>query len=126
MITNTHPAGLALFAGIAAEPRADDLPGRAAQLVAILRELRGSVHLVAVVAVGLEPKVAHALRRPDMVSAFGYENVPDIEGAAAAKLAECDELTDRLLVPSYAPLTETQAGALLTGTNAIAAAFKAS
>ncbi len=125
VIAGTHPAALALFAGIAAEPLADDLPGRAAQLIAILRELRGSVHLLAVVAVGLEPKVAHALRRPDMVSAFGYENVPDIDDAAAAKLAECDQLTDRLLVPSYAGLTEAQAGALLAGSNAIAAAYKA-
>ena len=50
IIAATNPAGLSLYAGIAAEPRVDDLPGRAMQLAAVLRELRGGVHLVAVLA----------------------------------------------------------------------------
>ena len=56
-------AGQALFAGTAAEPRSDDTAARAFQNVVILRELRGSLHLVAVVASGLSPETAHRVRR---------------------------------------------------------------
>ncbi|MHB1716383.1 MAG: helix-turn-helix domain-containing protein [Acidimicrobiales bacterium] len=35
------PTGLALYAGIAAQPLVEDAPGRAMQLVSVLRELRG-------------------------------------------------------------------------------------
>jgi hypothetical protein len=58
VVLAANPAGLALFAGLAAEPLPEDLPGRAMQLLAVLRELRGSTHLVAVVASGMSPKVA--------------------------------------------------------------------
>jgi hypothetical protein len=68
IIAAMNPAGLSLYAGIAAEPRAEDGPGRAMQLVAVLRELRGSVHLLAVVASGVAPEVAHAMKRPNDVA----------------------------------------------------------
>ncbi|MGH9114198.1 MAG: SCO6745 family protein, partial [Acidimicrobiales bacterium] len=45
-------AGLTLYAGISAEPRPGDPPARAAHLVTVLRELRGSAHLLAVLASG--------------------------------------------------------------------------
>ncbi|MEL7158325.1 MAG: hypothetical protein AAFN30_17235, partial [Actinomycetota bacterium] len=40
----TDAAALALYAGLAAEPLADDTPARAMQLTALLREYRGSAH----------------------------------------------------------------------------------
>ncbi len=123
VVAAAHPAGLALFAGIAAEPLADDLPGRAAQLAAVLRELRGSAHLLAVLASGLEPSVAHAIKRPDMVAGFGYENPPDIAAEDAAKLEAAEALTDQLLLPAYAALSEEQGQALVSGIEAIAAAY---
>jgi hypothetical protein len=125
VIAAAHPAGLALFAGIAAEPRVEDLPGRAAQLVAILRELRGSVHLIAVLASGLSPEVAHALKRPDMVAAFGYESPPEAGEADAAKAEIAEELTNTMLIPAFSVLTDAQAQALIAGTEAIAAAYAA-
>jgi hypothetical protein len=120
-----HPAGLALFAGLAAEPRPDDLPARAMHLTAVLREYRGSAHLLAVVASGLEPKVAHFIRRPEMFGVFGYapEETPEPTGADIAALAEADAMTDRLVRPSFAALDERQAQALLDGLGAMQAAL---
>jgi len=50
VIADVNPAALQLYAGIAAEPLPDDLPGRAMQLLVCHRELRGSAHLTAVIA----------------------------------------------------------------------------
>lgn len=113
--------GLPLFAGIAAMPLAEDLPGRAYQLTAVLRELRGSAHLCAVRSVGLVPREAHAHKRPEMVASFGWENIeagPDV----ADKLAEAEELTNRALVPTYSVLTDAQSSAFAAGAVAIAGA----
>jgi hypothetical protein len=124
IVARTHPAGLALFAGIAAEPLPEDLPARALHLVAVIRELRGSVHLVAIVASGVTPAVAHAIRRPDMVKAFGWEDVA-IDDAARDRLATADSLTDQMQLPVYALLSDEEATAFVAGAEAIAAAFDA-
>ena len=58
-------SALPLFAGIAAEPLPEHPAARADRNVCILRELRGSVHLLVIVASGLAPSVAHVIRRPD-------------------------------------------------------------
>jgi hypothetical protein len=50
-----EPAGLPLFAGWRALPRPDDVPGRLAQVMNVMREHRGGVHACAVAAVGLHP-----------------------------------------------------------------------
>lgn len=123
VIAAAHPAGLALFAGIAAEPRVEDLPGRAMQCAAVLRELRGSAHLLAVLASGLAPSVAHAVKRPDMVAAFGYDPAPETSDDDLAKLDAAEALTDQLLVHAFQGLTDEQAKALVDGTNAMAAAI---
>lgn len=49
------PAGLPLFAGWRALPLPDDGPGRAVQLLNVLREQRGNAHGLAVLAGGLRP-----------------------------------------------------------------------
>ena len=110
-------AGLALYAGAAAEPLADDLPARAMQLVTVLREHRGSVHLLAVLASGLTAKQAHYLRRPDDFASFGWDDGdrPSVTDADRQALATADELTDRLLVSPYSVLDEAGWRALLDG-----------
>lgn len=116
VVAAVHPAGLPLFAGIAAEPLAQDLPARAMQLIAVLREFRGSAHLIAVVASGLEPKAAHLMRRPEMAKAFGYPEDPfEATDADRAKHAAADALTDVLVTPAYSVLNEVEAAALLAG-----------
>lgn len=49
------PAGVPLFAGWRALPLPDDGPARVAQLLHVLREHRGGLHLMAVLAAGLTP-----------------------------------------------------------------------
>jgi hypothetical protein len=123
VLARTHPAGLSLYAGYAAEPLPDDLAGRAMQLAAVLRELRGSVHLLAVVASGVPPAVAHAIRRPGDVAAFGYAEPPAVTDADRTNLAAADELTDRLMAACYATIDADQRAALAAGARAMAAAL---
>ena len=117
--------GLALFAGVAAEPLAEDVAGRAMQLVMVLRELRGGVHLVAVVASGVAPKVAHRIRRPNDMGLFGYapEEIPEVTPEDRANLAAADALTDRLLGGPFGVLDEDGRQALARGLERMDAAL---
>lgn len=117
-------AGLALYSGCVGQPLVDDPAGRAMQLMTILREFKGSVHLVAVLAVGLDPKVAHGVRRPGMWESFGYgdEPVPEATPELRDRLAEADALTERLITPAYAVLTEPEREAFGATIDAFAAA----
>jgi hypothetical protein len=81
------------------------------------------VHLLALVAQGLDSAKAHAIKRPDDVTVFGYETAPDITDEDRATWQRAEELTDELLVPAYASLTNEQADALITGTASMAAAL---
>lgn len=119
-------AGLALFAATAAEPLADDLPARAMQLVATLREFRGSAHLLAVIASGVEPRLAHCAQHPDMVEPFGWtaDDVAAVTEADRVRLADAEALTDRLVLPSFAVLDEDGRSAMVEGLAAMKAALK--
>lgn len=109
-------AGLALFAGVMGEPLPDDPPARAMQLLVALRELRGSAHLLAVRAAGLEPRVAHYLRRPDDYEMFGWRgDPPAVADAERRMLADAEALTDRLVGPAFAALDDDGAAALVDG-----------
>ncbi len=123
IIAAADPAALSLYAGIAAEPRVDDLPGRAMQLATVLRELRGSAHLLAVVASGLAPAVAHAIKRPNDVKAFGWDPAPQYTEADRAALDAAETLTDRLLLSPYGVLNDAAGTAFLAGTKAIGTAL---
>jgi hypothetical protein len=123
----TDPAGLALYAGIRAEPLADDPAGRAMQLTAVLRELRGSAHLVAVLASGLAPKVAHFIRRPDMFATFGWraDETPVVTDGDRAKLEDAERLTDQLLAPAFSVLDDPGRQAMVATLEAMQAAIAA-
>lgn len=115
-------AGLALYTGWAAEPLADDLPARAMQLNTVLREFRGSAHLVAVVATpGIDPVIAHAIRRPDFWTMFGYDeaDLPKGTEAQRAALDAAEALTDRIVAPAFDVLDETGRSTLLAGLTAM-------
>jgi len=112
-----NPAGLPVFAGISGAPLPPDPPGRAMQLTALLRELRGGAHLVAVLACGVPPVVAHYIRRPDFFGIFGWSDsdVPVVTAEDHAALDAADDLTDRLVLPAFAVLDEAGADALMSG-----------
>lgn len=114
-------SSLPLFAAVAAEPLPDDAAARALRNMCNLRELRGSVHLLTVVASGLAPATAHAIRRPADVATFGWDPAPEISDDDRAMLAAADDLTDRLLVPSIASLSDAQAAAFVDAVDVIGA-----
>lgn len=121
LIAGVDRAALPLFAGLAAEPLPDHRAARAYRNICILRELRGSVHLLAVVATGISPSVAHAIRRPDAVAMFGWDPAPEASDDDRGRLAVADELTDRLLVAPVESLDESQRDAFVTGVEIIGA-----
>lgn len=121
-IAATDRAGLTLFAGIAAEPVADDAPGRALQLSAVLRELRGSAHLNALLSTGIVPHHSHCHRRPEMAGAFGWDPAPDTSNFDEDLLAEAEALTNKLVGVGFTSLSEEQAAALSSGAAAIGTA----
>ena len=123
VLTDHNPAGLALYAGIAAEPLPEDLPGRAMHLLAVHRELRGSIHLAVIVASGMPAPVAHALRRPSDVEMFGWPADIAVPDDAAARLDEIDRITDERTADAYRTLSDDQRDAFVRGVAAIDAAF---
>jgi hypothetical protein len=116
---------LAVYAGIAAEPLAEDIPGRAMQLVTVLREHRAGAHLLAVRAVGLSDVLAHAIHRPDDLASFGWkpDEVPAASEEDRARRAEAERLTDRIVTPAFAVLDDDGARALLDGLDAMEGAL---
>lgn len=99
-------SGLALFAGWQAQPLPTDAAGRCYQLLHVLRELRGSVHIVAVVAAGLTPLEAvianPANSSPENGSAaqaerFGWSGpFPDAAGLRA-QFDRAETLTNEIM-----------------------------
>lgn len=121
------PDGLALYAAINTEKLADDAAGRLLQLIAILREYRGSAHLVALRAAGVDSRTAHFMKRPDMWKQFGYteEEAPEITDAVKAARAEAENITDRIVESAYAVLSDTERAVLVEGLHAVKAALAA-
>jgi len=119
------PTGLALYAGASAEPRATDLPGRTMQLVSVLRELRGSAHLVALRSVGLPARVAHAIARPTDQEMFGWtaDQAPAATDLDRERYVEAEAVTDRMVAPAYDVLDATGRAALIDGLAAMEAAL---
>ncbi|MEU8346072.1 hypothetical protein AB0C74_30610 [Spirillospora sp. NPDC048832] len=95
-------AGLPLFCGWRAEPRPEPGPGRLVQALQVLRELRGGMHLVATTAVGLTPLEAVLTNEGEGKAKFcGWQGgFPDCT-ALKPRLAEAEEITDRLSAAVY-------------------------
>lgn len=119
------PDSLALYAAIRTETLASDAAGRAMQLIAILREFRGSAHLVALRAVGVKSSTAHFIKRPDMWKQFGYteDEAPEVTDAVLKKMDEAEKLTDAIVEPAFAVLTQDERKTLLDGLEAVKAAL---
>jgi hypothetical protein len=116
-----QPAALALFAGYLGEPVPGDPPARAMHLATVLRELRGSAHLVAVVAAGITPLLAHFVKRPDALGIFGWDpdDTPTVGDAERRRMAGVESATDRLLGPAFGAVDQAGAADLLDGLQAI-------
>lgn len=123
----TNPDGLSLYAAVKSEPLVTDTAGRAMQLVTVLREFRGSAHLLAVRAAGLDSKTAHFVKRPNDIKMFGWsdDDAPHIDATVRHKMDEAEALTDRLVAPAYGVLDESGRADLLAGAQAIKLALGA-
>jgi len=113
--------GLSLYAAAKAEPFVEDAPGRAMQLLALLREFRGSAHLMGLRVVGLDSATAHAANRPGDLAMFGWASdaLPEITDEHRARRDEAERLTDQIVRPAYAALDESQQQALVSGIDAV-------
>lgn len=119
------PVGAPLFGGWRAVPLPDDAPGRAMQLLHVLRELRGGLHLDAVVTAGLSPLEALTIAQPNNVQLFGWaEPAPDVESKRAVHTA-ANETTDRMLAHAFEPLSDDERAQLAGASAAVTAAFEA-
>lgn len=91
-------SGMSLFAGWKNEPRPDDAPGRAYFLTNILRELRGSAHIVAIAAAGLTPleAVLASDAGPAHAKQFGWGDEFDDMSHLAGRREQAERSTDDL------------------------------
>ena len=121
------PDGLALFAAFKSLPLVNDLPGRAMQLAASLREYRGSAHLVAVRASGVSGIQAHFIKRPKDMKNFGWSEseYPIVNDETRARMVATEKLTDALCIAPYSVLNETERASLVAGARAFEAALAA-
>jgi len=124
VVSKVNPSALSLYAGVAAEPLPEDLPARAMQLAVVHRELRGSVHLAAIIAAGIHPGVAHAIRRPNDVETFGWPADIAISDQDRTRLSAVDTVTNERSADHYRSLSDSQRADFVAGVNAMSAAFE--
>ncbi|MDI3313107.1 MAG: evbL [Mycobacterium sp.] len=96
IIAGTPTAGLPLYAGWRTMPLADDAPARALQVMFVLRELWGGVHVSALTLSGITPIEAHMLNKGyEYAKMFGWPE-PFADGADKKdRYAEVQRTTDR-------------------------------
>jgi hypothetical protein len=103
MVDGLEGSAIPLFAGWRNATRCGTPAGRAAQLMQILREWRGGLHLVATTAVGLSPLEAILTNEgPGQAKFFGWSEPFADFTAIKAKHDEAEEMTDRLCASALA------------------------
>ncbi|MFJ2031006.1 hypothetical protein [Streptosporangium sp. NPDC087985] len=124
VVDNADVLGAPLFAGWRAVPLADDPPARAAQLMHMVRELRGGLHAVAVQAEGLTPLEATLLAAHDgtplgiasgevMARFLDWpEPFPQPGPDAVERRVRAEMLTDVLMAPAFSVLDEAESAEL--------------
>jgi hypothetical protein len=102
VVDSVDPAGMPLFAGWRAEPRPMDPEGLAYFMVYVLRELRGSAHVVAVVATGIAPLDAMLVSRGEgRAKQFGWtEPFPDVSHLVELR-DRAEVLTDEIMTRCF-------------------------
>ena len=124
IINAADDSALSLFAGLRAEEVPADPAAAAFHQAMVLRELRGSAHLVAVAAVGLTSVVAHQIKRPNDVQSFGWpEDLAAPTDAQRAALDRAEDITNEMLAPVFDAVDDAGADALIAGIDAMHAAF---
>jgi hypothetical protein len=103
LVDGLEGSAIPLFVGWRDATRSESPAGRAAQLMQILREWRGGIHLVATTAVGLSPLEAILTNEgPGQAKFFGWPGpFPDF-GPIKQRHDEAEDITDRLCASALA------------------------
>ncbi|MCP5025877.1 MAG: hypothetical protein GY929_06290 [Actinomycetia bacterium] len=111
MVADLRSDGLPLFAGWRAMPRSSDPAPHAYQVAALLRELRGSYHIVAAVAQGLgdvETMMANPGQGQARAEVFGHQAPYPDSDADRAAFAGAEEATDMLMTRPWSALSDAE------------------
>lgn len=108
VIDAADPRGLSLFAGWRAMPLADDAPGRAMQLIHILREYRGGANGIGVTAVGLGAQEACSANGPGMYSIMGWPDAPLDTAPFQERIGQAEDITDTIVGPAFGVLDDSE------------------
>lgn len=128
VVRGSQSIGAPIFAGWRVLPLADDPPARLAQLMTLLRELRGGLHLAAVLSTGMTPREA-ILSGPGGTSNatfFGWTDTQIEPGRfdfVTSARAEAERNTDRLMTSRWLVLSlseRAEFATLLDGAVAVA------
>ncbi|MCW2899329.1 MAG: uncharacterized protein JWO67_1594 [Streptosporangiaceae bacterium] len=121
IVVRADVIGTPLAAGWRAMPLPSDAPARVVQLAHVLRELRGGLHLVAVLSSGLTPLQSVLTSRSALVPSgednarfFGWPEPytkPSADVRRRRTIAE--QLTDGLMAPAFAGLRDDEASELI-------------
>lgn len=127
VVAAAETSGRSLFAGWKVEPTVPDTPGRAMQLVHVMREWRGANHLVATTACGLSPLEAILSEDGEgQARFFGWpEPFPALTDELRDRRREAEEMTDRLCAPAFQALTGVERAEFVDLVAALAAAGSA-
>ena len=102
-VSGLEGSAIPLFVGWRQAPKSDTPAGRGAQLMQMLREWRGGLHLVATTAVGLSPLEAILTNEGEgQAKFFGWSEPFGDVGAIKAKHGEAEAMTDRLCAAALA------------------------
>lgn len=103
-----NPACAPLFAGWRELPPPEDPKARALHQLNVLRELRGALHGVAVLAAGIRPDDAVRYNAPYMLGIYGWPDTGLADPTAGDRWAGAQATTNRLVGDALAALTETE------------------
>jgi hypothetical protein len=120
-------ASLPLFAGWRAAPRPSDPPALASHLLHVLREHRGGIHGLAVLASGLTPLEAATASATDFYKpqSVGWSDpLPELTDEMRARRVAAEALTDRMVAPALDMLGEAERAELVERVQALAVAAK--
>lgn len=109
IVAGASPVSASLFAGWRAMPLPDDAPARVMQQIHVLRELRGGLHGVAILAEGLSPMEAMVVHATSVAaSLFGWPEPHPDPDSLRYRYAAARALTERLVAPAYECLTDVE------------------
>lgn len=121
VVERADTVGAPLFAGWRAMPLPGDDRARVIQLAHVVRELRGGLHIVAILASGLSPleavvSGASALLPDGAANAeyFGWPRpYPEVTEEVRRRRVDAERLTDELMAPAFAALGKAEADELV-------------